>query len=118
MSSDFERGMGSTRETFGSRIGVLATMVGLAVGLGNVWRFPYMMGRNGGSAFLVVYLVFVFAFAIPAVTAEWSLGRYARHGPLGAFKAAFGRAGFVIGLVLLATVLLTLGQIANAIATV
>ena len=81
-------------------------MIGVAVGLGNVWRFPYMMGQYGGSAFLVVYLVFVLAFAIPAVTAEWSLGRYARHGPLGAFKAAFGRAGFAIGLVLLATVLI------------
>ena len=50
-------------------------MVGVAVGLGNVWRFPYMMGEYGGSAFLVVYLVFTALLAVPAMTAEWALGQ-------------------------------------------
>ena len=81
-------------------------MVGVAVGLGNVWRFPYMMGQYGGSAFLVVYLVFVLVFAIPAVTAEWSLGRYTRHGPLGAMEHAFGPFGRWIGYLLVLTVLI------------
>jgi NSS family neurotransmitter:Na+ symporter len=81
-------------------------MVGVAVGLGNVWRFPYMMGQYGGSAFLVVYLVFVLVFAIPAVTAEWSLGRYTRHGPLGAMEHAFGPLGRWIGYLLVLTVLI------------
>ncbi len=81
-------------------------MVGVAVGLGNVWRFPYMMGQNGGSAFLVVYLVFVLVFAIPAITAEWSLGRFTRHGPIGAMERAFGPFGRWIGFLLVMTVLI------------
>ncbi len=81
-------------------------MIGVAVGLGNVWRFPYMMGQYGGSAFLVVYVVFVLIFAIPAVTAEWSLGRYTRHGPIGAMQRAFGPFGKWIGYLLVLTVLL------------
>jgi NSS family neurotransmitter:Na+ symporter len=93
-----------TRELFGSRIATTLTMIGVAVGLGNVWRFPYMMGQYGGSAFLVVYIVFVLMFAIPAVTAEWSLGRYARHGPIGAMAMAFGPFGRWIGYLLVLTV--------------
>jgi len=81
-------------------------MIGVAVGLGNVWRFPYMMGQYGGSAFLVVYVVFVLIFAIPAVTAEWSLGRYTRHGPIGAMQRAFGPFGRWVGYLLVFTVLI------------
>ena len=81
-------------------------MIGVAVGLGNVWRFPYMMGQYGGSAFLVVYVVFVLIFAIPAVTAEWSLGRYTRHGPIGAMQRAFGPFGKWVGYLLVLTVLI------------
>ena len=94
------------RELFSSRFATILTMVGVAVGLGNVWRFPYMMGQYGGSAFLVVYLVFVLVFAIPAVTAEWSLGRYTRHGPIGAMESAFGSFGRWIGYLLVLTVLI------------
>ena len=94
------------RELFSTRFATILTMVGVAVGLGNVWRFPYMMGQYGGSAFLVVYLVFVLVFAIPAVTAEWSLGRYTRHGPLGAMERAFGPFGRWIGYLLVLTVLI------------
>ncbi len=94
------------RELFSSRFATILTMVGVAVGLGNVWRFPYMMGQYGGSAFLIVYLVFVLIFAIPAVTAEWSLGRYTRHGPLGAMEHAFGPLGRWIGYLLVLTVLI------------
>lgn len=81
-------------------------MVGVAVGLGNVWRFPYMMGQYGGSAFLFVYLFFVLILAIPAITAEWSLGRHTRHGPLGALENAFGPYGRRIGYILVTTVLI------------
>ncbi|MCH8250488.1 MAG: sodium-dependent transporter [Proteobacteria bacterium] len=94
----------SARELFSSRIATTLTMIGVAVGLGNVWRFPYMMGQYGGSAFLVVYIVFVLIFAIPAVTAEWSLGRHARHGPIGAMQHAFGPFGRWIGYLLVLTV--------------
>jgi len=75
------------------------------VGLGNVWRFPYMMGRFGGSAFLIVYVICVVGFALPALMAEWALGRETRSGPLGAFDGAFGRWGKGIGILLLITVL-------------
>ena len=81
-------------------------MIGISVGLGNVWRFPYMMGEYGGSAFLFVYLIFTIFFAVPAVMAEWSLGRSTRQGPVGAFTAMFGkRSGLIIGCLLLLTVL-------------
>ncbi|MGA9422971.1 MAG: sodium-dependent transporter, partial [Rhodanobacteraceae bacterium] len=82
------------------------SMIGVAVGLGNVWRFPYMMGRYGGSAFLFVYLAFTACIAIPALSAEFALGRATRKGPIGAFTAALGpRAGMPIGLLLLFTIL-------------
>jgi NSS family neurotransmitter:Na+ symporter len=74
------------RETFGSRLGVLATMIGLAVGLGNVWRFPYMVGQFGGAAFILLYLGIAFLVAIPALMGEWSIGRHTRLGTLGAFE--------------------------------
>ena len=94
------------RQLFSSRTATVLSMIGVAVGLGNVWRFPYMMGRYGGSAFLCVYLAFTAFFAIPALMGELALGRATRKGPVGAFRAALGgRAGLPIGLLLLITVL-------------
>lgn len=65
-------------------------MLGVAIGLGNVWRFPYMMGRYGGSAFLIVYILLTLVFAFPALIAEMSLGRMSRKGTIGALKTGFG----------------------------
>ena len=94
------------RQSFTSRLTTIITMVGISVGLGNVWRFPYMMGEYGGSAFLFVYLIFTILFAVPAVMAEWSLGRATRQGPIGAFTAMWGKkTGLIIGCLLLLTVL-------------
>ncbi len=97
-------------------------MIGVSVGLGNVWRFPYMMGKYGGSAFLIMYLIFTVLFAIPALMAEWALGRETRKGPIGAFSAAFGSGlGKPIGYLLILTVLVAdsyyLVVIANVIFT-
>ncbi len=90
--------MAAQRQRFSSRFATLLTMAGLAVGLGNVWRFPYMLGQHGGSAFLLVYTVFMLALAAPALAAEFSLGRATRSGPLAAFQAAFGpRLGLLAG---------------------
>jgi len=98
--------MAGTRQIFSSRFATIVTMIGISVGLGNVWRFPYMMGEYGGSAFLFVYLIFTILFAVPAVMAEWSLGRSTRQGPIGAFRAMWGKkTGLIIGCVLLLTVL-------------
>lgn len=88
----------SSTARFSSRLATLLTMAGLAIGLGNVWRFPYMMGQHGGSAFLLVYAAFMLTLAAPALAAEFALGRATRAGPVAAFQAAFGRRwGLVAG---------------------
>ncbi len=84
------------RETFSSRARLLATMIGVAVGLGNVWRFPYMVGKFGGASFVAFYALAVLALGVPALMAEWALGRHTRRGPVG----AFARVGFPLGRVL------------------
>lgn len=85
----------AVRETFTSRFGTLMTMIGVAVGLGNVWRFPYMVGKFGGAAFVVLYIIISLAIGVPGLMAEWALGRHTRRGPVGAFAGGglpFGRA--------------------------
>jgi NSS family neurotransmitter:Na+ symporter len=81
------------RETFATRFGLLMTMIGVAVGLGNVWRFPYMVGKFGGAPFVLFYVLAVLLIGIPALMAEWTLGRHTRRGPVG----AFGHAGLPFG---------------------
>ncbi len=84
------------------------TFIGVAVGLGNVWRFPYMAGAFGGGAFLLVYIIILLAFGIPALVAELTLGRMTRRGPMGAFTRIGMRGGAAIGWVLFVTVLMAL----------
>jgi NSS family neurotransmitter:Na+ symporter len=84
----------AARETFASKFGLLMTMIGVAVGLGNFWRFPYMVGKFGGAPFVIFYVLVVVLICIPALMAEWTLGRSTRQGTAGAFAAAglpFGR---------------------------
>lgn len=78
------------REKFSSKFTSTLTFIGVAVGLGNVWRFPYMMGEYGGSAFLIVYLLFTLFLAVPGLTAEWTLGRSTGKGPIGALSSILG----------------------------
>ena len=66
----------ATRTTFG-RLGVVLATIGSAVGLGNIWRFPYMLGTNGGGAFLLIYILCVLLLGLPAVIAEFFIGRHA-----------------------------------------
>ncbi len=104
---------------FTSRFTAILTLIGVAVGLGNVWRFPYMMGKYGGSAFLVVYLLFTLLFAIPALMAEIGFGRAVRGGTLTAFRRAFGyRVGTGVGILLLGTVLIAGSYYAVVVANV
>ncbi len=91
---------GAEREQFAGRWGVVFALLGVAVGLGNVWRFPYMMGLYGGAAFLVIYLLVVTLFGIPALAAELALGRATRRGPLMAYSAAGLRGGRFFGVAL------------------
>jgi neurotransmitter:Na+ symporter, NSS family len=80
-------------------------MLGVAIGLGNVWRFPYMMGSYGGSAFLIVYLICTILFAIPTLMAEMTLGRISGKGTLDALRTSFGKGlGSYLGYMLLGVV--------------
>ena len=70
------------------------TMIGVAVGLGNIWRFPYMAGTFGGAAFVLFYVLVSVVIGVPALMAEYALGRHTRRGTVGAFAAGgfpFGR---------------------------
>ncbi len=80
-------------------------MVGVAVGLGNFWRFPYLVGRFGGAAFVLFYLLVVAAIGVPALMAEWSLGRHTRRGTVGAFARAGVPYGGALGWFFFAVVL-------------
>ncbi|MGH7702289.1 MAG: sodium-dependent transporter [Gemmatimonadales bacterium] len=81
-----------TRENWGSRFGFLMATVGFSIGLGTIWRFPYLLGQNGGGAFLAVYLVLAVFIGIPLFTAEISLGRKTQLTPIaGMRKLAGGR---------------------------
>jgi NSS family neurotransmitter:Na+ symporter len=72
------------RETWATRSGVILAAAGSAVGLGNIWRFPWMTAENGGSAFLVVHLLIVLAVGVPGLLGEFVIGRRARRNPVGA----------------------------------
>ena len=74
------------RAKLGSRLGFLMLAAGCAVGLGNVWRFPFVVGQNGGAAFVLVYLLFLAILGFPMLTAELALGRAARQGVSGALR--------------------------------
>ncbi len=81
----------SKRDSFGSRMGVIMAAAGSAVGLGNIWRFPYILGENGGGAFLIVYLVIIFAIGIPVMMSELVIGRRTERNPVGAFRMLSSR---------------------------
>lgn len=76
----------TNRAQFTTRLGVIATTVGSAVGLGNIWRFPYEAGTHGGGAFLLCYLFFIFVIGIPVISAEFVMGRASHSGIMGAFR--------------------------------
>ena len=68
------------REQFGSRIGFILVSAGCAIGLGNVWKFPYICGMYGGAAFIVMYLIFLALLGLPILICEFSVGRASRKG--------------------------------------
>ena len=77
----------SERETWATRLGFILAAVGSAVGLGNIWRFPFQTADNGGAAFLVVYLASMLIIGIPAILAEFVVGRRANTDAIGAFRS-------------------------------
>ena len=80
-------------ETWSSRTAFLLAAIGAAVGLGNIWRFPYLAGSNGGSAFVVIYAVCIAAVGVPILIAELMLGRRGRMSPVGTMSALAREAG-------------------------
>ncbi len=77
----------TVRESWGSKAGFLLAAAGSAVGLGNIWRFTYIMGENGGGAFIAVYLLCIAAIGVPVFLAELAIGRHTKRNPVGAFEA-------------------------------
>lgn len=86
------------RSGFSSRIGFVAAAAGSAVGLGNIWRFPYETGENGGAAFLLVYLLCTILIGFPVMVGEISLGRKTLSNPYGAYKKIGGKKWGLVGL--------------------
>ena len=74
-----------TKNQWASKLGFIMATAGAAIGLGNLWKFPYLMGRNGGASFLAVYLFFICILGIPVMMIEMSLGRRTRHDPVQAY---------------------------------
>ncbi|ELZ21015.1 sodium:neurotransmitter symporter [Haloterrigena salina JCM 13891] len=92
----------TARAEWGTRFGFLMAMIGAMVGAGNIWRFPYVMGNNGGGAFVLAFLSLLFLLAAPGLMAEVALGRYTKKGVIGAFRDVVGRGGMVgLGVVVL-----------------
>jgi len=77
----------ASRDSFASSFGVLVALAGSAVGLGNLWRFPYLVGQNGGAAFILIYLAFVLLIGIPILLAEFIIGRRSQASARAAFQA-------------------------------
>lgn len=86
------------RANFGSKLGVILTTAGSAVGLGNVWRFPYMTGENGGAVFIFIYLLCVLLLGLPCMISEFIIGRHAQSNTARAYgKMSAGKAWMCIG---------------------
>ena len=97
------------RGSFGSKIGIILATAGSAVGLGNVWRFPYMTGENGGAAFILVYILFIFLLGLPGMVNEFIIGRHSASNAARAYhKMSRGRPWKGVGLlgILCSTIIL------------
>jgi SNF family Na+-dependent transporter len=79
------------QQTFSSRTAMLLAMLSMAVGTGNIWRFPRIVASNGGGTFLIPWIIFLFVWSIPLLIVEFSLGKGTRFGPVGAFSKLLGR---------------------------
>jgi neurotransmitter:Na+ symporter, NSS family len=97
------------RELWGTRVGFILAAVGSAVGLGNMWRFPYYTAEHGGAAFVLLYIGMTFLIGIPILLAEFAVGRRTRLSPIGALRSAGGRGWSLIGYLFVFAGVLILG---------
>ncbi len=96
-----------SRSTWSSERAFVIATIAAAVGLGNLWRFPYMAGENGGAAFILAYLAAVLILGVPLMVIELAAGRMERGGPVRTFRHVLGRTGTVIGwLVVVLTIII------------
>ena len=79
------------KQRFSSRWSTMLVMLGMAVGTGNIWRFPRVAGTNGGGSFLIAWVVFLLLWSIPLILVEFAMGRETRCGPIGAFTRVVGK---------------------------
>ena len=84
------------RANFGSRLGVILATAGSAVGLGNVWRFPYMAGENGGAVFIIIYVACVLLLGIPCMVSEFIVGRHGQSNTARAYRKLAGRSPWAV----------------------
>ena len=80
----------SSSDEFSGRLGLIFATIGAAIGTGNIWRFPRMVGANGGGSFLVPWLIFLFVWSVPLIIAEFALGKRSRTGTVGTFRIFAG----------------------------
>ena len=72
----------NNREHLGSRLGFIMLSAGCAIGCGNIWKFPWMCGQNGGGGFVLIYVIFLVILGLPVMTMEFAIGRAAQASPL------------------------------------
>ncbi|MDC0058965.1 sodium-dependent transporter [Euryarchaeota archaeon] len=85
-------------DEFSGRLGLIFATIGAAIGTGNIWRFPRMVGANGGGSFLVPWLIFLFLWSVPLIIAEFALGKRSRTGTVGTFRIFAGNRFAWMGL--------------------
>ena len=85
-------------DEFSGRLGLIFATIGAAIGTGNIWRFPRMVGANGGGSFLVPWLIFLFLWSVPLIIAEFALGKRSRTGTVGTFRIFAGKRFTWMGL--------------------
>ena len=102
--------MSTVRGLFGSKLGIILATAGSAVGLGNVWRFPYMTGHNGGAAFIIIYIACMLLLGIPGMVCEFIVGRHGATNAARAYdKLSKGKPWKLVGYMGIVTSILILG---------
>ena len=102
--------MAAKRIGFGSKLGIVLATAGSAVGLGNVWRFPYLTGENGGAAFLLIYIICIFLLGIPGMVSEFVIGRHGQANAARSYdKLSQGRSWRWVGYLGIVTASIILG---------
>jgi len=103
VSDDNVKSQNESRDLFTSKAGFILACIGSAVGMGNIWMFPYRVGQFGGAAFLIPYILFVVLLGCTGLMGEFAFGRMTQTGPIGSFKKALEtknkKSGGIFGII-------------------